>query len=79
VGAECTEVALLHGAFDTAAGTITVPIPLETIGGKPGSKIGPGVTSFGGTAYAAPSAFVSHTAAPADVLVATITYKVPKK
>ena len=78
VGAECTEVALFHAAFDSAAGTITVPIPLETIGAKPGSKIGPGVTTFGGTAYAAPGVFVSNTAAPADVLTATATYKVPK-
>jgi hypothetical protein len=79
VGAECTEVALFHAVFDGATATITVPIPLETIGAKPGSQIGPGVTSFGGTAYAAPSAFVSNTAAPADILTATITYKVPKK
>ena len=78
MGAEYTEVALFHAAFDSAAGTITVPIPMETIGAKPGSKIGPGVTSFGGTAYAAPAAFVTNTSAPADVLTTTTTYKVPK-
>ena len=78
VGAECTEVALVSATFDSAAATITVPVPLETLGAKPGSKVAPGVSSLGGTIYAAPAAFVSYADLPNDTMIATKTYKIPK-
>ena len=78
VGAECFVVGLVHGTFDTATGTITIPVPLETVKAKPGSKIGPGVTTLGGTVYAAPAAMVSHASLPNDTMTVLKTFVVPK-
>ncbi|MGH2694430.1 MAG: hypothetical protein ACRDJJ_06375 [Actinomycetota bacterium] len=78
VGGPCEEVGLLHGKFDPGAGTITVPVPLKLLKAKPGSKIGPGASLFGGTIYAAPAAFVTSTALPADTMTVTKTFVVPK-
>ena len=41
---------------------------------KPGSKIGPGASTFGGTIYAAPAAMVSNASLPADILIVTKSY-----
>lgn len=77
---ECRVLAVVTSTFDTATGTITVPIPLEAIGAKPGSKIAPlANASFGGTIYAAPATVVASPNAPHDVLTATETFTVPKK
>ena len=78
VGAECHVVGLVHATFDAATGTITIPVPLETIKAKPGSKIGPGVTTLGGTVYAAPAAVVSHASLPNDVMTVLKSFTVPK-
>ena len=74
----CEEIGLVQATFDAAAGTITIPVPAELIGAKPGSKITPMATIFGGTVSAAPAAFVSNTAGPVDTLTATKTFVVPR-
>jgi hypothetical protein len=78
VGEECFDRGLFHGTFDSATGTITVPIPLEVIKAKPGSKIGPSPSSLGMSIYAAPAAFVSNAALPHDQLLVSGTFVVPK-
>lgn len=75
----CEEIGLVQAAFDPAEGTITIPVPMEMIGAKKGSKITPGVGIFGGTVEAAPAAFLSSGNFPADILTAIKTYVVPKK
>lgn len=78
--ADCRVLAVVASTFDPATGTITVPVPLEVIGAKPGSKIAPlANSSFGGTIYAAPAAVVASPNAPHDVMVVTKTFTVPKK
>lgn len=74
----CKELAVIQATFDSAAGTITIPVTLEQIGAKAGSKIAPGVGIFGGTIEAAPAAFFSRSDMPADTLTITKTYKVSK-
>jgi hypothetical protein len=76
---ECNLIATVQAIFDTATGTITIPVPLEAIGAKPGSKIGPGSNSvFGATIYASPAAVTANAAGPHDTMVATGTFKVSK-
>ena len=81
VGADpdCHEAALINATFDAAAGTITVPVPLEALKGKNGSKIIPGATNFGGTIYAAPGVFATVASLPHDTLAATETFVVSAK
>jgi hypothetical protein len=78
VGAECNLLGIVQATFDPATATITIPVPLALIKAKPGTKIGPGTSTFGGSIYAAPAALVSHASAPADIMVITKSYKVPK-
>ena len=79
----CEEVGIVKGVFDTSANTVTIPVPMDLIGAKPGSKIGPGTSDFtaqsGGTVLAIASAFVSRSDFPRDALMVTKTYVVPKK
>ncbi len=75
----CEEVGLVHAAFDAGSGTITIPVPMDMIGAKKGSKITGGASDFGGTVAAAASAFVSPFAAPNDNLTVTGTFTIPKK
>ena len=78
VGAECFLHGIYSATFDAAAGTITVPVPMADIKAKAGSKIGPGASTFGGTIYAAPAAMVSNASLPADIMIITTTYTVPR-
>lgn len=78
VGGPCEELGLAHGKFDPAAGTITIPVPLEVLGAKPKTKIGPNTSLFGGAIYAAPAAVVTNAQVPADTLAVTKTFVVPK-
>lgn len=78
VGGPCEEVFLAHATFDPATATITIPVPLEALGAKTGSKITPGASLFGGAIYAAPAAFVTNASLPADTMLVTKTYVVPK-
>jgi len=77
----CEEIGSVNAEFDAAAATITIPVPLELLGAKPGSKIANGTqagSNFSGI-WAIPSAFVSQGNLPLDALVITKTYKVPRK
>lgn len=78
VGDDCFVAAVINSTFDAATGTITIPVPLEAMEAKAGSKIVPGVTSFGGTIYAAPAVLVSYPSLPADTMTVLDTYKIPK-
>ena len=79
----CEEVGLVHATFDLDTQSIIVPVPLEMINAKKGSKIGPGSSDFtsqgGGTILAIPSAFLSRTDMPRDGMLVTGTFTVPKK
>ncbi|MGI8774664.1 MAG: hypothetical protein ACR2KQ_06580 [Actinomycetota bacterium] len=76
----CEELGIVEAAFDPAEGTITIPVPLEMINAKKGTKITPAVSAvFGGTIEVAPSAFFTYGAFPHDAMILTKTYKVPKK
>lgn len=75
---ECNVLGIMQATFDASAGTITIPVPLSLIKAKPGTVIGPGTSTFGGSIYAAPAVIVSNTAAPADTMVVTKTYRIPK-
>lgn len=78
VGAECHVLDIVHATFDAGSGTVTIPVPLSLVKAKPGSKIGPGVSTLGGTVYAAPAALVSYGSLPNDTMVVTKTFAVPK-
>jgi hypothetical protein len=76
VGAECTEVGLVHAVFDAATATITIPVPIDVIGAKPGSKITPGASSYGPSIYSTPQANVSQASLPNDTMTVTGTFVV---
>ena len=78
VGEDCFLHAIYTSTFDPAEGTITIPVPMADIKAKPGSKVGPGASTFGGTIYAAPAAMVNNASLPADILIVTKSYKVPR-
>ena len=74
----CDEIGLVHGTFDTATGTITVPVPLKLLGAKKGTEIANGTqpgSAFSGV-WAIPSAWVSQGDMPKDELIITKTYVV---
>lgn len=76
----CEELGNVNGTFDAASATITVPVPLELLGAKPGSKIGHGLqpgSNFQGVS-AMPSAFFSQGNLPFDELLVSKTYVVPR-
>ena len=75
----CDELAKLEGVFDAAAATITIPVPVDALKAKPGSKITGVPGTFGGTISAAPSAFVTSGDFPMDLLFVTKTFVLPKK
>lgn len=72
----CQEFALVQAVFDPAAGTITIPVPLEALKAKKGTKIAPGTNIFGGSVSASPSAFLTNSAMPMDTLTVTKTFAV---
>ena len=75
----CDELAKMQGVFDAAAGTISIPVGLDVLKAKAGTKIMPGVNStFGGMIVAIPSAFFSNASMPMDLLTGTVSYKIPK-
>ena len=75
----CQEKGVVNAIFDATTATITIPVPLDLLGAKKGSKIAPATGTFGGTVAAVPSAFLSANNFPLDALVATKTFTVPKK
>lgn len=78
----CQEVGIVQAVFDTAAGTITIPVPADIIGAKPGSKITAGTSQFsaqaGGNVLAIASAFFSQSNWPRDAMMTTKTFVVPR-
>lgn len=74
----CEELAKVNATFDASKGTITVPVPLKAIKAKPGSKIAPGVSSYGPSIYSTPAAFVSNASLPHDTMNVLKTYTVPR-
>ena len=78
VGADCFLLATVNATFDPGAGTITIPVPLEVVKAKPGSKIGPGVSTLGGSVYAAPAALVSYGDLPNDTMTILKSYTIPR-
>lgn len=76
----CEEKGLVHGEFDAAAGTITVPVPVEMLGAKPGSKIVNGTQADSGFSgvLAIPSAWASQASMPSDTLILVKTFVVGK-
>lgn len=75
----CEELAKVQAVFDPAAATITIPVPVDALGAKPGSKISGIAGTFGGTISAAPSAFLTSDSMPMDLMVTTKTFVMPKK
>lgn len=77
---QCEEIGLVQATFDGATSTITIPVPLDMIGAKPGSKIGPASSdaAFLGQVAAITSAYYSVANEPHDGILVTKTYKVPR-
>ncbi|MGH2577166.1 MAG: hypothetical protein ACRDG9_05365, partial [Actinomycetota bacterium] len=77
----CKELGVVQATFDTAAGTITIPVPMDMLGAKPGTKIAGGTSDFssqaGGAVLAIASAFVSRSDFPRDAMQVTKTFTVP--
>ncbi len=78
VGADCFLLGIFQATFDPATATITIPVPLEAVKAKPGSKIGPGVSTLGGSVYAAPAALVSYGDLPNDTMTILKSYTIPR-
>ena len=75
----CQELAKIQAIFDADAGTITIPVPVEALGAKPGSKIVGVAGTFEAPVVAAPSAFFTRSDMPMDKLFTTKTFVFPKK
>lgn len=75
----CEELAKIQAVFDAGAGTITVPVPLDAIGAKPGSKIVGVPGLLGGVISAAPQHAQVDPGVPMDVINTTRAFVVPKK
>ncbi len=74
----CEELGTFAGVFDAAAATITISVPLEAMKAKPGSKVGPGQGTFGGSISAAPAAWGTLSSFPMDTMILDKTFQVPK-
>lgn len=72
----CREIGVVQATFDSAAKTITIPVPLAMIKAKKGSKITPAANIFGGSISAAPSAFFTTNSLPMDTMNVLKTYVV---
>lgn len=73
----CKEIGRVQATFDSAEGTITIPVPAEMINAGPCSVISPAENLFGETVAAVPSAFVSLTTAPKDTMYVEHDFQVP--
>ena len=74
----CEELAKIQAIFDSAAATITIPVPVEALGAKPGSKITGAMGTFDSTISAAPAAFLTYGTFPMDGLLTTKTFVVSR-
>lgn len=66
-----------HRSLHAGTGMITVPVPLEVIGAKPGSKIKPAAGFLGETIYASPAVVIAPGNFPHDTMLVTKTFVVP--
>lgn len=73
----CEELARVQGEFNPALRTISVEVPLETIGAEECSVIAPGPNLFGGSISAAPSVFYTSSLMPMDTMELTEPFQVP--
>ncbi|MFP5371350.1 MAG: hypothetical protein ACLGI3_11465, partial [Actinomycetes bacterium] len=73
----CREIGTVNATFDAAAATITIPVPVELLGAGPCSVITEGPNMFGDSISAAPAAFVTSTAMPADTLWTEFPFEIP--
>lgn len=72
----CQELGLVHAAFDATAGTITIPVTSELLGGCT-ITAGPNLFGEGGESISvAPSAFLTYGAFPMDLMFVTGTVSV---
>lgn len=75
------ERGLVYATFDAETATISIPVPLELIDARPGSKIEPGVGIFGnnfdGNVMSRPAAWFTPAQFPVDVLRTKRTFVVP--
>lgn len=74
----CEEIGLVNAEFDSATGTITIPVATELLGAKKGTKITNGTqpgSGFTGV-WAIPSAWASQASMPLDDLIPTKTFVV---
>ncbi|HWC15292.1 MAG TPA: hypothetical protein VG929_11985 [Actinomycetota bacterium] len=78
VGAECVVEAVVNASFDVTTSTITIPVPLDVVGAKLGSTVGPSAGLFGAI-YAAPGAVITTNGLPHDAIATTKPVKLPKK
>lgn len=77
---QCEELGIVEATFDPAESTITIPVPLELIGAKPGSKLAAATSdaAFLGQVAAITSAYYSVANEPHDGITITKVYKVPR-
>jgi hypothetical protein len=73
----CKELGRISAAFDAAARTITVKVPVALLGVAPCSRITGGTNLFGGSVSAIPSAFFSSSASPLDTLDIRTPFRLP--
>lgn len=74
----CEEIGLVNATFDAATGTITIPVPLELLGAKKGTKISNGTQTGSGFTgvWAIPSVWASQSSMPLDDLIPSKVYVV---
>ncbi|MFN2388420.1 MAG: hypothetical protein ABR575_02260 [Actinomycetota bacterium] len=78
----CQPLAYLQGAFDAAAATITVTVPMKLVKAKPGSVVGPGLgdaIAICGICWVSHTAERSHQDTVIDLATMSSTWKVPRK
>jgi hypothetical protein len=79
----CEEIGVVQAEFNPEEASITIPVSLEMLGAKRGSKIVLGTSEFasgaGGPILAMPSAFFTNASMPLDAMQMEGTFKVPKK
>ena len=74
----CEEIGLVNAEFDAASGTITIPVAMDLLGAKKGTKIANGTqpgSGFTGV-WAIPNAWFSQASMPLDDLIPTKVYTV---
>ncbi|MEA2452303.1 MAG: hypothetical protein QOG04_1013 [Actinomycetota bacterium] len=74
----CEELDVVQATFDAATASITIPVSLEALGAKPGSKIVGAIGTFSAMITASPAAFLTSSGFPMDGLITLKTFTVPR-